>query len=61
MSYPKPPRRSEGSISWLEVVLIILLILLILAIAIRLFGPFLQIELTRLCNQYQIPCGFLEQ
>jgi hypothetical protein len=60
MSYPRPPRRSEDSISWLEVVLILVLLVLLLAALWRLFGPFLQIEITRLCNQYQLPCGFID-
>jgi hypothetical protein len=59
MSYTRPPSQPEGPLSWLEYTLIIILILIVLAIVIELFGPYLRLELLRICTENELPCDFL--
>ena len=51
--------RSEGSLSWLEYLLIFILIIIVIAIVVELFGPFIRLELARLCAENGLPCDFL--
>jgi hypothetical protein len=59
MSQTGPPRQSEGLLSWLEYTLIVILIIIVLAIVIELFGPYLRLELLRICTENDLPCDFL--
>jgi hypothetical protein len=60
MSLPRPPSQPEGPLSWLEYSLIIILIIIVLAIILELFGPYLRLELLRICIENELPCDFLQ-
>jgi hypothetical protein len=60
MGTQKHPSRSDGSLSWLEFVLLVILVVIVLAIVIELFGPYIKIELVRLCLENDLPCDFLK-
>ncbi|HJW91030.1 MAG TPA: hypothetical protein VJ436_10365 [Anaerolineales bacterium] len=60
MAYHRDGEQSEGSLSWLEYLLILILIIIVLAIVVELFGPFLKLELARLCLENGLPCDFLQ-
>lgn len=57
MGYNKTPQ--DGSLSWLEYTLIVVLVLIVLAIVIELFGPYVRLELARICAENALPCGSL--
>jgi hypothetical protein len=59
MSLPRPPSQPEGPLSWLEYSLIVILIIIVLAILLELFGPYLRLELVRICTENELPCDFL--
>ena len=60
MAYHRDRDQSDGSLSWLEYLLIFILIIIVLAIVVQLFGPFLKLELARLCVENGLPCDFLK-